>query len=233
METVGRALKSGVQRVDIFFMVGLPGQSYEDAVTFDEFCREMLERFDGDRRLEFFIAPLAPFVDPGSSAFERPGDHGFKLRFHSLSEHISALAAPSWKEMLNYETDLMTREEIAGATYEALRRLQRLKLEWNLTDKQAAERALAKIDRSERAVAAVDAAMQMPAGKERDSAVRAAADTQADQASIFQKNYLIWPLIKGRRFASIPSLIVIGVTLLMSEVSIFFTKRLRLYLRRP
>ena len=227
--TIGKALANGVRRIDVFFMVGLPGQSYDDAVSFDAFCREILERFDGDRRLEFFIAPLAPFVDPGSAAYEHPRDHGFKLRFHTLDEHLRALTAPSWKEMLNYETDAMNRDEIVGATYEAMRRLQRLKRDWSLIDDMSYNEAMQKIDASEAAVSAIDAAMKLPAGSSRDAAIRSAADTRADQASIFQKNYLIWPLIRGRRFASIPSLIWIGVTLFASELGVFFTRRLPLY----
>lgn len=230
IETIGKALKNHVGRIDIFFMVGLPGQSYSDAVSFDDLCRELLEKFDGDRRLEFFIAPLAPFVDPGSAVFESPREHGFKLRFHTLDEHLQALTAPSWKEMLNYETDSMTRDEIVSATYEAMRRLQRLKHEWSFTDDASYSEAVRKIDESEAAVRAVDAALNLPTGAARDAAIRAASDTQADQASIFQKNYLIWPLIKGRRFASMPSLMLIGLQLLADEVQTFFTRRLPLYL---
>jgi radical SAM superfamily enzyme YgiQ (UPF0313 family) len=43
--TIGEALASGAGRVDIFFMVGLPGQSYGDAVGCADFCRSLLEKF--------------------------------------------------------------------------------------------------------------------------------------------------------------------------------------------
>ncbi|HTH50670.1 MAG TPA: TIGR04190 family B12-binding domain/radical SAM domain protein [Pyrinomonadaceae bacterium] len=231
IQTVRKALGNGVGRIDIFFMVGLPGQSYEDGVEFDGFCRELLERCGGDRRLEFFIAPLAPFVDPGSAAYERPREHGFKLRFHTLDEHLQALKAPSWKEMLNYEIDSMTRDEIAAATYEAMRRLQKLKHECAVTDDASYLEATRKIDASEAAVAAIDVAMRLPPGPEREAAIRSAADTQPDQASIFQKNYLIWPLIKGRRFAGIMSLALIGLSLLLRQIRTFFTWRVPLYFR--
>ena len=232
IETIGKALDNGVRRVDIFFMVGLPGQSYEDAIGFDGFCREILERFKGDRRLEFFIAPLAPFVDPGSAAYDHPAEHGFKLRFHSLADHVQALTAPSWKEMLNYETDAMTRHEIVAATYEAMRRLQRLKYEWSMTDPGAYQAAMQRIDKSQAAVMAVDAAMKMPAGMARDTAMRAAANTQAGQALIFQKNYLIWPLIRGQRFASIGSLTAIGAFLITKQIWVLISRRLPLFARR-
>jgi B12-binding domain/radical SAM domain protein len=212
--TIGKALEHGAGRVDIFFMVGLPGQSYEDAVGFDGFCRQLLERFSGDPRLEFFVAPLAPFLDPGSAAFERPAEHGYRLRFHTLEEHRRALTSPSWKEMLNYETDSMTREEIVAATYESMRRLTRLKREWNLIDAEKFDHSMQKIDASEAAADSIEPKTQAAA-----------------TAAIFQKKYLVWPLIGGRRFASPFSLAAIGMEQLLSEIKTLFTRRLPLYFR--
>lgn len=230
-ETIGKALANGVRRVDIFFMVGLPGQSYEDAVSFDGFCRQLLERFDGDRRLEFFVAPLAPFLDPGSAAYEDNDLHGYKLRFHTLEEHRTALTAPSWKEMLNYETDSMTREEIVAAAYEAMRRLIELKREWKLEDEAKCQASLDKINASSAAAFAADEAMRLPEGVERDLAVKEATKAQAGTApSIFQKKYLVWPLVSGKRFASPFSLAAVGLELIWAECRLFFTQRLPLYL---
>ena len=214
-ETVGNALANGARRIDIFFMVGLPGQSYDDAVSFDEFCRRLLERFDGDRRLEFFVAPLAPFLDPGSSAFERPAEHGYRLRFHTLEEHRQALTSPSWKEMLNYETDSMTRDEIVAATYESMRRLTQLKRDWDLIDNEKYQASMKKINASE-------AEAHSPEPKTQIAAT----------AAIFQKKYLIWPLLGGRRFASVFSLARVGLEQLLKECKTLLTRRLPLYLRQ-
>lgn len=231
VETIGKALASGVRRVDIFFMVGLPGQSYDDAIGFDGFCRRLLERFDGDRRLEFFVAPLAPFLDPGSAAYENNDRYGYRLRFHTLEEHRAALAAPSWKEMLNYETDAMTREEIVAAAYEAMRRLIELKREWKLEDDAKCQASLDKINASSAAAFAVDKAMQLPDGVERERAIRVATKAEAGAtASIFQKKYLVWPLVSGKRFASPFSLAAVGLELIWTEVRLFLTQRLPLYL---
>jgi hypothetical protein len=233
--TIEQALDNGAGRVDVFFMVGLSGQSYENAVGFDEFCRKLLERFAGDRRLEFFVAPLAPFLDPGSAAYENAEAHGYHLRFSTLEEHRAALTAPSWKEMLNYETDSMTRDEIVAATYEAMRRLTRLKLEWGLIDEAACETAVESINSSEAAVLAVDMALRLPEGPQREAAVRAAHErAQAPAtASIFQKKYLVWPLVRGRRFASLASLAAVGLGLFASECKLFVTRRLPLYFSPP
>jgi B12-binding domain/radical SAM domain protein len=231
--TIGQALENGAGRVDLFFMVGLPGQNYQDAVGCVDFCRSLLKRFNGDRRLAFFVAPLAPFLDPGSAAYENPEEFGYKVRFRTLEEHRVALTAPSWKEMLNYETDAMTRAEIVAATYEAMRRLVYLKREWDLIDEETCRSSVETIDASERAIHGVDRALAMPAGPERAAAIREAERRASHPAvaSLFQKKYLVWPLRRGR-FAPILSLAAIGLALVTREARLFLTRRLPLYLFR-
>lgn len=231
--TIAAALENGARRIDIFFMVGLPGQSYEDAVSFDGFCRQLMEKLGGDRRLEFFVAPLAPFLDPGSEAYENGAGTGYRLKFHTLEEHRRALLAPSWKEMLNYETDSMTRDEIVAASYEAMRRLAKLKHEFGSSSQAERDDLIASINESERAVANVDRAFRIADDEGREAAIRKAAKAAqpAATASIFQKNYLIWPLINGRRFASLYSLSQVGLSVVAEEGRLFFGKRLPMYLK--
>lgn len=230
-ETVGKALENGANRVDIFFMVGLPGQSYEDAVGFDTFCFELLERFGGDRRLEFFVAPLAPFLDPGSSAYEDSHTHGYRLRFRTLEEHRTALTATSWKEMLNYETDSMTRDEIVAAAYEAMRKLIELKRDWKLEEEAKCQASLDKINAS--AAAAFNIDYQIPPFVDHKTASafnRTEFVRTPDVPSIFQKKYLVWPLVSGKRFASLFSLAWVGIELILDECRLLFTKRVPLVL---
>ncbi len=47
--------------------------------------------------------------------------------------------APSWKYSLNYETEWMTRQQIAEVAYEAILRLNRLKAKYGVISKQTAE----------------------------------------------------------------------------------------------
>ena len=95
--------------------------------------------FWGEPRLSLFIAPLAPFLDPGSAAFEQPEKHGYHVLFRTLEEHRQALVQPGWKYSLNYETDWMTREQIVETTYEAMIRLNRLKAKYGVIPGQMAE----------------------------------------------------------------------------------------------
>jgi B12-binding domain/radical SAM domain protein len=216
--TIRQALENGAGRVDLFFMVGIPGQTYDDAVGCVDFCRSLLARLGGDRRLSFFVAPLAPFLDPGSEAYEQPERFGYRVRFRTLEEHRAALTAPNWKEMLSYETAWMTRDEIVAATYEALRGMTRLKAERGQISLDVSIETLAAIDASEKAVAGTG-----EAPKGRSSSVGAAR---------FQKNDLVWRIPGRHRFAPLSSLAGIAVELAVREARLLITRRLPLYLFR-
>lgn len=137
-KTVIQALDHGCKKFDIFFMVGLPGQSSGSALDSVEYSRRLYERLGGDRRVYTFIAPMAPFLDPGSIIFENPTQHGFKLLYKTLREHKDALYQPSWKLYLNYHTDWMTRDEVAETTYDAMIRMNELKAEIGITKSEKA-----------------------------------------------------------------------------------------------
>ncbi|MFC1987634.1 TIGR04190 family B12-binding domain/radical SAM domain protein [Chloroflexota bacterium] len=133
------ALDAGCGRLDVFFMTGLPKQTPQSVMDTVDYCGSLLEKFKGDKRLFLFIAPISPFLDPGSLGFEQPERYGYRARFRTLKEHRQALLAPSWKYSLNYETEWMTRHQIAETAYEAIRRLNRLKAEYGVISKQMAE----------------------------------------------------------------------------------------------
>jgi B12-binding domain/radical SAM domain protein len=126
-EMIGFALELGCQRLDLFFMIGLPYQNYQSVLDTVEYCDDLLTRFGEGKKLHPYIAPLAPFLDPGSCVFENPEKFGYKLFCRTLEEHRRALLSPSWKQMLNYETKWMDRDEIVRSTYQAALRLNRTK----------------------------------------------------------------------------------------------------------
>lgn len=138
-KTIRSALEHGCEKFDVFFMVGLPGQTRESALGSVEYSRRLLERLGKDGRVHPFIAPMAPFLDPGSLAFERPGQHGYSRLYTSLREHKEALYQPSWKLFLNYQTKWMTRDEIADVTYEAMIGMNELKRDLAIIDAERAE----------------------------------------------------------------------------------------------
>jgi B12-binding domain/radical SAM domain protein len=141
-------MKSSCQRLDLFFMVGLPLQDYQSVMDTVEYCGELLKRYGGTKKLLPILAPLAPFIDPGSRLFEEPEQFGYRLFYRTLAEHRQAMLAPTWKQRLNYETEWMTRDDIVRATYDGTMRLVELKAAYGVMDEGEAETIRQYIRRS-------------------------------------------------------------------------------------
>ena len=144
-QTLSDALDAGCGRLDVFFMIGLPKQTPQSVMDTIDYCGYLLEKFRGDKRLALFIAPLSPFLDPGSLGFEQPERYGYHILFRTLEEHRQALLSPSWKYSLNYETEWMTRQQIVDTAYEAILRLNRLKAKYGTISKPMSEVAEQRI----------------------------------------------------------------------------------------
>ncbi|MBI2851365.1 MAG: TIGR04190 family B12-binding domain/radical SAM domain protein [Chloroflexi bacterium] len=145
-QTMDDALEAGCGRLDIFFMTGLSKQTTKSVMDTVDYCGYQLEKFKGDKRLSHFIAPISPFLDPGSLAYEHPEHYGYRVLFRKLEDYRQALVSPSWKYSLNYETEWMTRHEIAESAYEAIRRLIRLKAKYGVISKELAEVGEKRLD---------------------------------------------------------------------------------------
>jgi B12-binding domain/radical SAM domain protein len=156
--TMDDALDTGCKRLDLFFMIGLKGQTYQSVMESVDYSRQILQRYarDGEKRVIPFISPLAPFLDPGSRAFEQPEKYGYHLFAHTLEEHRQLLLAPSWKHVLNYETNWLNRDGIVSATYEAGRRMNRIKGEFGIITSQAAEATDRRIAHAEALMHEID-----------------------------------------------------------------------------
>lgn len=229
--TIAAALAHGVNRIDLFFMVGIPRQTYVQALESVDYCRSLLDRFDRDRRLAFFTAPLAPFLDPGSLAFEFPERYGYRKLLHSLEDHRQALTAPSWKYLLNYETETMSRDDIVDATYETALRLARLKRDYGYIDDGTCAEISAKIEASRLAIAEIDRIVQLPQAAEREQCLSVLRSRLQDisASSVNPKRALQWPVPK-RGLPGIIRLIPLLLRLVGTELYLLLFKRLRLIL---
>ncbi|MGB8707376.1 MAG: TIGR04190 family B12-binding domain/radical SAM domain protein [Dehalococcoidia bacterium] len=137
-QTLGDALDVGCRRLDVFYMIGLSRQTPQSVMDTIDYCEHLYKRFRVDKRLSLFISPLAPFLDPGSLAFEHPERYGYHILFRKLVEFRQALVSPSWKYSLNYETDWMTRQQIVDTSYEAILRLNQLKVKYGIIPEKLA-----------------------------------------------------------------------------------------------
>lgn len=161
--TIADAWDAGCKRIDLFFRVGLPGQTRESVLATAEYCGQLLEKFCyGGRRLVPCIYPLAPFLEPGGPVFAQPEKFGYRIFGKSLEEHRLAQCQPSWKQALNYETNWLSREEIVNVTYEAQLRLCQLKLKHGLIGEKQAAICQENIRRALRLTASIDAILAEP-----------------------------------------------------------------------
>ncbi len=126
----------GGKKIDVYFIVGLSGQTREDVLDDVKYAKHLMESNGNDKRLFVFTSPLSPFLDPGSMSFETPS-MGYKLRFRTLIEHYNALdQGRTWEDYLNYETNWMDRQTIVETTYDAIDSLLKEKEELGYIDEE-------------------------------------------------------------------------------------------------
>jgi len=215
-DTLRAALDNGCRNIDIFFMIGLPDQNYDDAVGCVEYAEALLTEIDDDRIVPF-VAPLAPFLDPGSPAFENPEACGYRPLAESLEEHRQLLTEPSWKRMLSYETEQLSRADIVAATYEAAERMTRLKHDHGLLDSDTCQSIIDRLQMSQRVVDRVDEIYETPPPGERAEQIEALADELPEYGahSIAGEDELWW---RSDGLRDIPALARLSVRLLGSEL---------------
>ncbi|HUL23636.1 MAG TPA: TIGR04190 family B12-binding domain/radical SAM domain protein, partial [Thermodesulfobacteriota bacterium] len=192
------AIDLGSKRIDLFFMTGLPKQTHSSVLGTVDYCHSLLERFRAYNKLIPFISPLAPFLDPGSAVFEAPEKYGYRLLYRTVEEHRQASLSPSWKYILNYETEWMNRDEIVYSTYEAGKRLNRLKAQFGLIDPKTAESVEARLEGSVRIMKEIDRIMALPDARERERLLESISGgshalRHYSMSTICEKKELEWP----------------------------------------
>ena len=195
--SIENAIELGCKRVDVFFMIGLSGQTSQSVSQTIEYCEELLEKYgrNGSSKIHPYISPLAPFLDPGSRAFENPQKHGYRLFYKTLEEHRQALLQPSWKYMLNYETEWMSRDELVTSTYDAAFELNRLKAKYGLVKQKEAEKIEVRIKESKELIRRIDEIVSIQDKKlqEQKMVELTNRSDQLDSSTICRKKELRWP----------------------------------------
>lgn len=230
IKTLQYALTHECKKVDIFFMVGIPLQDYKSALRNVDFCEEIHKECGEDKRLSYFVAPLAPFLDPASPAFEDPDKYGYKKFCHTIEDHRKAIAQPSWKYMLSFETDHMTREDIVNATYESAKALNSFKLKYGLIDQKTFAEVNGKIAKSISYITRIDEIMALPEAEKQTKLDKLTIELEeVNRYSICGKNELKWEVKK--HYADVFSLTAIGLELLLKEISTNIKHRYQSYNR--
>jgi B12-binding domain/radical SAM domain protein len=191
------ALDQGCSKFDVFFMIGVPRQTSPSVMETIDYCDHLMKTFG--RRLNPFISPLAPFLDPGSIAFENAEEIGYRIFCRTLEDYRQALLAPSWKYTLSYETRWMTRAEIVDSTYQAGLRLNRLKKEHGLVSAETAEKTEKRILLAMKMIREIDGIIGDPEPERtvKLMALKEAFD-QASMATVCDKDEIKWPVLRWR-----------------------------------
>jgi len=195
--SIENALELGCKRVDVFFMIGLPGQTSQSVSQTIGYCEELLEKYGrgSNGKIHPYISPLAPFLDPGSRAFENPQKYGYRLFYKTLEEHRQALLQPSWKYMLNYETEWMSRDELVTSTYDAALELNRLKAKYGLLKQKEAEKIEVRIKEAKELIRRIDEIVSIQDKKLQEQKMVELTNqfAQLGSSSICGKKELRWP----------------------------------------
>ncbi|MDF2903362.1 MAG: radical protein, partial [Bacillus sp. (in: firmicutes)] len=219
INTLNYALNHGCAKIDLFFMVGIPDQDYASALKNVDFCEEIHQACNQDRRLSYFIAPLAPFLDPASPAFENPDLYGYKKFCNTLEDHREAIKAPSWKYMLSYETTKMTRDDIVNSTYESAQLLNEFKLKYKLIDLETYEDVKGKILASIHYIEKIDQIITLPEAEKTLALAKIKKEIQeVNEYSICGENELKWEVKK--HYANFFSLTLVGMELLLEDIAV-------------
>ncbi len=203
-KSVGTLLKAGCGRFDLFYMIGLPGQTRESVMATVEYTRRLHERHPG-ARLYPFISPLAPFIDPGGNAFEDPHVHGYRLFASSLEDHAKLAVMPSWKYVLNYETKWMTRDVITESTYAAGLGMNSIKRDLGLIDEGVADRTEERIRRAAALMAKIDTIVGRGRATSSDLDGLREEASELSECTVCEKDELDWST--SSIYASLPRMV--------------------------
>ncbi len=193
-DSIRAALRHGCSRLDLYFMAGIPGQTAESVLETPEYVRGLYERTGNDPRLLPFISPMAPFLDPGSKAFDDPESYGYTLRARTLEEHRQLLVEPSWRWIMNYESESMPPGQLVDATYQAAVGINRVKAAVGAIPEDVAACTEERVSNARSMMAGIDQAMEMaPADRARAlDALKHQVD-ELNESTVCEKSELTWP----------------------------------------
>jgi len=193
-ESIRAALRHGCKRFDLYFMTGIPTQTAASVLETGEYVRGLYERTGNDTRLLPFISPMAPFLDPGSKVFDDPDKYGYTLKARTLEEHRQLLLEPSWRYIMNYESDAMTPAEMVDSTYQAAIDVNRVKVDVGVLTAAAAATTEMRIGGARSAMARIDEIVAGPPRRRepRLAALRAEID-RLSESTVVEKSDLEWP----------------------------------------
>ena len=128
---LAKALDCGIYQVDIWYFIGMPEQDEKSVMGTVDYCRRLLDMFGG-KRVHPMICPMLPFLDPASTLFEYPDQHGYRVFYRTVEDHRRAMERASIINRINYETQWLSRSDLVHVGYKAVRCLMEAKDQSNM-----------------------------------------------------------------------------------------------------
>ena len=192
--TIPKAFANGCERFDLFYMTGLSEQTRESAMDSARIAKKLWDSVRREDGLFIYNAPFAPFVDPGSKAFEDPERYGYRFFARTLEEHRALLDNPSWKHVLSYETKWMTRDGIAEVSYDAAIELATIEHQCGRIAKEEYERRIERTDSARGLMKKIDDILLIKNAREREAELWKIKEESKDlmHSTVCNKNDLDW-----------------------------------------
>ncbi len=184
---------AGANRVDVFYMIGLPKQDRQSVLDTVKYSEKLLKDHAKTGKVSPFIAPLAPFIDPGSIAFNHPEKVGYTIFTRTLKEHREQLLQPTWKHVLNYETRWLDRDAIADVTYESGIRMSEAKFRAGLMSEESLEAVKERTRAARQIIKAMDEAIRTNTVEKTRQRIKEDMDlVSISESSTMDKRELDW-----------------------------------------
>ena len=111
--------------------------------------------------VDYAFGPMI-LLDPGSLAFDKPTNHGYKLVFKDLEDYIAGMSLPSWHQWISYETGSLNRDLIAKLIIDSLEYSINLRESSGFYRKEEADTArFCFVEAGKETLAVVDEAMNI------------------------------------------------------------------------
>jgi clorobiocin biosynthesis protein CloN6 len=123
---IERALEIGIHNIDVWYFIGMPQQGPDSVHETVDYCGHLLRKFKG-ANVNPMICPMIPFLDPASTFFEYPDEHGYRVFHRSAEEHRRGMESASLLNRINYETRWLSRKDLVEVGFHAVRRLMEMK----------------------------------------------------------------------------------------------------------
>jgi B12-binding domain/radical SAM domain protein len=167
-DSLKAALANNCERLDLYFMTGIPFQTRDSVLNTLPYCEELYRELKADSRLLVFISPMAPFLDPGSLAFENPEKYGYRLKTKSIAGHRRLLTQPSWKYIMNYESAFLNPDDLVDSTYEVALGLNSLKAKYGAVSEVTAKQVEKRVKKAREVMKRIDEIMEKFSPEERE-----------------------------------------------------------------